>query len=398
MAGIRRRRADQLAVSRNNDGRLEVFVRGFDRALHHQWQTSPGGGWSGWGHLGGTIDQIAITQNASGGLELFTVGTDHGIWRKRQVSAGGSWSGWSSLGPWLDRVGVARNSDGRLEAFGRGSDGALWHNWQATPSSGFGGWAYQGGVINQPVVERNSDGRLEVFTRGTDGLVHHKWQVCAGCGWTGWTPLPRLNPPAAKCWNDPPDWFGHKESPSGARSDPINLIVCFDHGRTWDVLFAELTKIKSKTLFGQQYGFDRVFDPADIPLFRDNRCISTVYADVQSGAVRQAFSAREGGCRTLALLVGNVNHFRLWSQNSSFAGFISVSTEDTCGLDLTAHCVESFDEGRAQILPLLLGAAGNAGWLLPEVVSIRAVPAGGIAQPNDHVAPCDGNVTVVRFR
>ena len=232
-------------------------MRGSDRALHHQWQTSPGGGWSGWGHLGGTIDQIAITQNASGGLELFTVGTDHGIWRKRQVSAGGC----------LESLQCARPMAGPrgCRAKQRRSARGVWTRLRRRAVAQLAGDAVLklrrmglSGRSHQSARSRTQFGRTPgSFHARHRGLVHHKWQVCAGCGWTGWTPLPRLNPPAAKCWNDPPDWFGHKESPSGARSDPINLIVCFDHGRTWDALFAELTKIKSKTLFGQQYGFDR---------------------------------------------------------------------------------------------------------------------------------------------
>src|ERR1700741_4065977 len=39
----------------NDDGRIEVFGIGADQALYHIWQTSPGGGWSGWAGLGGHI-------------------------------------------------------------------------------------------------------------------------------------------------------------------------------------------------------------------------------------------------------------------------------------------------------------------------------------------------------
>lgn len=36
------------SVAVNSDGRLEIFARGSDGACWHNWQTSPGGAWSGW--------------------------------------------------------------------------------------------------------------------------------------------------------------------------------------------------------------------------------------------------------------------------------------------------------------------------------------------------------------
>lgn len=39
------------AVASNRDGRLEVFGIGTDHALWHDWQVTPGGGWSGWNSL-----------------------------------------------------------------------------------------------------------------------------------------------------------------------------------------------------------------------------------------------------------------------------------------------------------------------------------------------------------
>ena len=41
-----------LTVGSNQDGRLEVFARGLDKALLHKWQTSPNNGWSTWASIG----------------------------------------------------------------------------------------------------------------------------------------------------------------------------------------------------------------------------------------------------------------------------------------------------------------------------------------------------------
>ena len=40
--------------------RLEVFVRGANKALWHKWQVAPNDGWSNWSSLGGWIDRIAV--------------------------------------------------------------------------------------------------------------------------------------------------------------------------------------------------------------------------------------------------------------------------------------------------------------------------------------------------
>ena len=38
--------ADLLAANQNADGRLEVFVRGFDNGLWRVWRTAPNNGWN----------------------------------------------------------------------------------------------------------------------------------------------------------------------------------------------------------------------------------------------------------------------------------------------------------------------------------------------------------------
>ena len=48
-----------VAVSRNQDGRLEVFVRGEDNHLWHIWQLQPNGDWSDWEDMN-TLRAIGI--------------------------------------------------------------------------------------------------------------------------------------------------------------------------------------------------------------------------------------------------------------------------------------------------------------------------------------------------
>ena len=180
---------DQPVIARNVDGRLEAFVIGSDHALWHNWQVSPGGGWSGWASEGGWIDQLAVARNFDGRLEVFARGMDHALWHDWQVTPGGGWSGWASESGWIDQPTVGKNADGRLEVFVIGADHGLWHNWQVSPGGGWSGWASEGGTIDGLAVGTNSDGRLEVFGRGMDGAVWHNWQVAPNSGWSGWASM-----------------------------------------------------------------------------------------------------------------------------------------------------------------------------------------------------------------
>jgi len=179
-------------VGANADGHLEVFGNGTDHALYHNWQTSPGGGWSGWSSLGGRLTtDAAVALNQDGRLEIFARGTDDALYHDWQTSPGGGWSGWNSLGGSITSdPSVDGNRDGRLEVFARGTDNALYHNWQTSPGGGWSGWVSLGGVItSDPIVYHDADGHLEVFARGTDGAVYHIWQTSPGGGWSGWASL-----------------------------------------------------------------------------------------------------------------------------------------------------------------------------------------------------------------
>ena len=184
------------SVGTNADGRLEAFVRGTDNGLHHKWQTVPSAGpWSNWAGLGGTIfSDPTVASNSDGRLEVFVRGTDNRVFAKWQLAPNSTWvANWLSLGGTIDgNIAAANNQDGRLEIFARGTNNALFHKWQMAPSSGpWSNWASLGGVVvGNPAVARNADGRLEVFVRGTDNRLYHKWQVAPNGTWTpNWASL-----------------------------------------------------------------------------------------------------------------------------------------------------------------------------------------------------------------
>ena len=143
-------------VRANQDGRLEVFLTSGDGTLWHRWQVFPSQDvWNPeWRSLGKPTGQTgeasfaypAVGINNDGRLEAFINGSDKALWHIWQAPNGPNdgWSNWASLGipPNLTSVGftpsVGVNADGRLEVFITGSDNTLWHIWQVTPNGGWG--------------------------------------------------------------------------------------------------------------------------------------------------------------------------------------------------------------------------------------------------------------------
>ncbi|WP_387492769.1 hypothetical protein [Photorhabdus sp. RM96S] len=83
----------------NSDGQLEVFVRGSDNALWHNWQNDThSGSWSNWASLGGGLSSGPdVVENANGYIEVFVRATDNALWNIKRTSPS-SWSSWASLG------------------------------------------------------------------------------------------------------------------------------------------------------------------------------------------------------------------------------------------------------------------------------------------------------------
>ena len=92
-----------IDISRNADGRLEVFVQGSDNHLWHIYQVKAGQDWSDWydlrthRNLPVGIQGIHVATNADGRLEVFVQGSDNHLWHIYQVKAGQDWSDWYDL-------------------------------------------------------------------------------------------------------------------------------------------------------------------------------------------------------------------------------------------------------------------------------------------------------------
>jgi hypothetical protein len=74
-----------LGSGTNADGRIEVFTIGNDGNLWHIWQTAPGGSWSSWNSLGkpgsglGAYMPLSVSRNVDGRLEVFVIGYAHDL-------------------------------------------------------------------------------------------------------------------------------------------------------------------------------------------------------------------------------------------------------------------------------------------------------------------------------
>src|SRR6266568_3262216 len=188
-----------IGVHVNDDGRLEIFATGSDSALWHIWQVTPNGPWGAWASLGKPPGPVFITTplvsaNDDGRLEAFVIGSDRALWHIWQTAPGAPWGGWASLGgpPTGNMVlypFLRKNDDGRLEVFVTAEYGALWHMWQLTAGGGWGSWSSLGSPSSleigsfTPFVAENDDGRLEAFAVGSDGALWHTWQISPGGHW-----------------------------------------------------------------------------------------------------------------------------------------------------------------------------------------------------------------------
>ncbi len=179
---------DIPVVAMNSDGRLEVFARGADNSVVHCWQTAPNSGWSQVYSMGGNITGVPVLGTLPDGrLEMFVRWSNGAVYHAWQTPPNG-WSGFASLGGSItDIPAVGRNQDGRMEVFARTSNGTVWHNYHLTPYGSWSGWYTMNGNISyQPVVAMNSNGTLELFARGIDGTICHCWQTEPNAGWSAW--------------------------------------------------------------------------------------------------------------------------------------------------------------------------------------------------------------------
>jgi hypothetical protein len=74
----------------NQDGTVDVFVRGGDNALWHMTQSLlPDGPFGAWTNLGGVLgSSVTAVQDGDGRLELYALAPDNTLWHIAQVFPG----------------------------------------------------------------------------------------------------------------------------------------------------------------------------------------------------------------------------------------------------------------------------------------------------------------------
>jgi hypothetical protein len=181
----------QIVALRNLDGRLALFARDLNAVLAHSVQLAANqDNWSAWSPLDPAPNSVQVEDhfvgiaNKDGRLALFARRNDGVVLHRSQQKPGGNWDAWAPLDQAVRVTGalaIARNGDGRLELFGCDAQGAVHHTWQETAGGAWTAWASLGGKVrNLLAVGRNQDGRLEVFMQGEDQVVQHRWQQHAG--------------------------------------------------------------------------------------------------------------------------------------------------------------------------------------------------------------------------
>jgi hypothetical protein len=165
-------------ISSQGPGQLNVFARGSDNALWHNWFS--GTSWSGWQSLGGGIlsgpGSVSWSPNR---IDVVARGGDNGVWHW-------AWngSGWSvdSLGGQTESAPeISSQGPGQLDVFIRGLDNQLWHKWYS--GGGWSGWQAIGGTLQGgPGAVSWGPNRIDVVARGTKNDVWHwAWN---GVGWS----------------------------------------------------------------------------------------------------------------------------------------------------------------------------------------------------------------------
>jgi hypothetical protein len=173
-----------VAVKSMAAGRIDLFTRGPDNALHQK--TFVNGAWTGWIDLGGNLSSAPTAVSwTSGRLDVFARSSTNTLIQR--YFANGVWSNWFDLGGGLTSAPSATSwGQGRLDVFVRGANNVVYQKWYA-PASGWSGFVSMGGEVNSaPTGVSYQANHVQIFARGVGGQLFTKtWNS----GWSEWTGL-----------------------------------------------------------------------------------------------------------------------------------------------------------------------------------------------------------------
>lgn len=199
--------ARSIAVGRNPDGRLEIFITTAGGDVWQRWQSSPGGAWVAWnpgfGVPGRFLTQVSAFTNKDGRMELFATAANGDVLRRSQQGTGG-WTAWQShghnpsdgTGRRFVRIATALQSDGRGVLFTVDHDRRVCSTRQTYAGSlswelDYGAWIELGGRMTQvAALQDPATGLLRLYGVDHTGAVWTRTQTAANAvTWTAWAQL-----------------------------------------------------------------------------------------------------------------------------------------------------------------------------------------------------------------
>jgi hypothetical protein len=236
-----------VAAVNNQNGSMQLFVRGLDNKLYTQGQPCPTCSFSGWMQIGGAAtvssDPKAVLGN-DGRIRVFINSNTIGAVLTQNTS--NNISSWPTSYTFLpgaslsSNITVAKNKDGTIQAFARtgaadvvtylgNSDNTFTRGWVSLgggitsdvsvtaagdgrlyifvrgldkrqvfvnnqnnttdPLSWSGYTSLSGGITSNIAAASNADGRVQIFARGLGGDLWTNYQTCPTCGFSGWVGL-----------------------------------------------------------------------------------------------------------------------------------------------------------------------------------------------------------------
>jgi hypothetical protein len=193
----------QTVSALNANGVQEMFGIGTDpnHAVYYQIQHGPNGAWdNAWGTLAGGAKQLAVGKEANGLLTVFIIGGDNQVYSINEVSPG-NWSGaqWQSLGGYATALAVGQDSSRELEVFAVGSDNAVrYRNETGMNTRLYNAWGLLGGSAKPQtafasqktlIAGNEADGRMVLYAIWNDSAqsVHYLDQVKPAFGAPTWS-------------------------------------------------------------------------------------------------------------------------------------------------------------------------------------------------------------------
>ncbi|MGN8049845.1 peptidoglycan DD-metalloendopeptidase family protein [Curtobacterium sp. 22159] len=182
----------KITVGTNAEGNEEVFAIGGGGAIFHKW-FDPAKGWTAWSSLGGSnFTDMALSYNLEGNEVLYAIGGGGQMYQTWYDPSKG-WVGWGSLGGSnFTDVTTGYNKNGEPEIFAIGAGGTMYHTW-FTKGSGWNSWSSMGGsAFTEVTLGYNAAGNEELFAIGGGGVMYHAW-FDPSSGWKGWDSLGGTN-------------------------------------------------------------------------------------------------------------------------------------------------------------------------------------------------------------